>query len=181
MEPPEGVQAPQGTSGIVIATVFVDDILLTCSDLKAIQDHKAHLHAQFNIKDLDPLHYFLGFDIGRSNGAITMTQCKYTSELIQDSGILHSTIKHKVPQTPLPLHCKMVSSVRPALKDPEHYRSMVGKLNFLTNTRPDLSYVVYTFNQFMQTPCESHLAAVNHLLLYVYHTASQGLLLKDND
>ncbi|GAA0157736.1 hypothetical protein LIER_14938 [Lithospermum erythrorhizon] len=80
-----------GTSAIVIVVVCVDDILLTGSGLK----------------------------IGRSNRAITMTQCKYTSELIQDSGILQSTIKHKVPQTPLPLHCKLVPNDTPGLKDPE--------------------------------------------------------------
>ncbi|GAA0170385.1 hypothetical protein LIER_40947 [Lithospermum erythrorhizon] len=137
MKPPKGVQAPQGhvcrlkkslyelkqasgTYGIVIASIFVDDILLIGSDLKAIKDHKAHLHAQFNIKDLGPLHYFLGFHIGRSNGAITMTQWKgnvleglldlahlLTSNQIVDvlsttEGTFHATMA-AMPQGHLPL------------------------------------------------------------------------------
>ncbi|GAA0150106.1 hypothetical protein LIER_09117 [Lithospermum erythrorhizon] len=75
----------------------------------------------------------------------------------------------------------LIPNDTPGLKDPEHYRSLVSKLNFLTNTRFDLSYVVQTLSQFMQSPCESYMAALNHLLLYVHHTTSQGLLLKGSD
>ncbi|GAA0141000.1 transmembrane signal receptor [Lithospermum erythrorhizon] len=57
---------------------------------------------------------------------------------------------------------------------------MVGKLNFLTNTRPDLSYTVQCLSQFMQRPCTSHLDALMHLLSYVSKTADQGIILRGN-
>ncbi|GAA0143531.1 hypothetical protein LIER_04197 [Lithospermum erythrorhizon] len=52
------------STGIVIVTVYVDDILLTGSDNEGIVQLKSVLHAQFSIKDLGALHFFLGFEIG---------------------------------------------------------------------------------------------------------------------
>ena len=55
---------------------------------------------------------------------------------------------------------------------------MVGKLNFLTHTRPDLSFTVQTLSQFLQLPRTSHLQALSHTLAYVQGTLTQGILLK---
>ncbi|GAA0171261.1 transmembrane signal receptor [Lithospermum erythrorhizon] len=56
----------QSSKGIVNAVVYVDDILLTGFDLEGITHIKDHLHIQFSIKDLEELHFFLDFEIGRS-------------------------------------------------------------------------------------------------------------------
>jgi len=61
------------------------------------------------------------------------------------SGFLNS--KHAA--TPLPLHCKLAVDDGDLLQDPSYYRTIIGKLNFLTNTRPDLSYAMQTLSQFM--------------------------------
>ena len=55
---------------------------------------------------------------------------------------------------------------------------MVGKLNFLTNTRPDLSYTVQTLSQFLQQPRIPHLQALLHTLAYIQGSSSQGILLQ---
>ncbi|XP_021761303.1 uncharacterized protein LOC110726145 [Chenopodium quinoa] len=59
--------------------------------------------------------------------------------------------------------------------------SLVGKLNFLTSTRPDLSYTVQALSQFMSEPRTSHLAALQHTLRYAAGTEGQGILLKASD
>ncbi|GAA0138621.1 transmembrane signal receptor [Lithospermum erythrorhizon] len=78
----------------VIVAIYVDDILLTGSNAKAIADLKAYLHQQFTIKDLGLLHYFLGFEIVRSADQIVMTRCKFVNELLAYSGIDFSVTGH---------------------------------------------------------------------------------------
>jgi len=67
------------------------------------------------------------------------------------------------------------------LEDPAQYRALVGKLNFLTHTRPDLSFTVQTLSQFLQHARTSHLQALLHTLAYVQGTMTQGILLKGAD
>lgn len=67
--------------------------------------------------------------------------------------------------TPLPVNLKLNTTDGHLLPNPEHYRSLVGKLNYLTNTRPDLSYDEQTLSQFMQHPRSPHLAALHHTLV----------------
>ena len=58
---------------------------------------------------------------------------------------------------------------------------MVGKLNFLNNTRPDLCFTVQTLSQFLQHPRTSHLQALLHTLAYIQGTSTQGILLSGAD
>jgi len=83
--------------------------------------------------------------------------------------------------TPLPLNCKLVHDEGIPLEDPTSYRTYVGKLNFLSNTRPDISFAVQTLSQFMQRPASSHLTALHHLLRYISGTSGQGILLQGLD
>ena len=78
---------------------------------------------------------------------------------------------------PVPLHCKLIPDEGDILQDPSYYRTIIGKLNFLTNSRPDLSYIIQTLSQFKQTPRTSHLLALEHTLRYLKGTSSQGILL----
>ncbi|RVW39493.1 Retrovirus-related Pol polyprotein from transposon RE2 [Vitis vinifera] len=63
-----------------------------------------------------------------------------------------------------------------ALGDPGRYRRLVGKLNYLTITRPDISFPVSVVSQFLQSPCDSHWDAVIHILRYINNTPGQGVL-----
>jgi len=87
----------------------------------------------------------------------------------------------KPTTTPLPLNCKLLADEGLPLKDPTVYKTCIGKLNFLSNTRPDISFAVQTLSQFMQHPTSSHLAALHHLLRYISGTSGQGILLKGLD
>jgi len=146
------------STNITIIAVYVDDILLTGSDIQEIQHVKHCLNQKFGIKDLGSLHYFLGLQVQSTSQGIILSQHKFTKDLLRDCGF---PIKRTV-STPLPLHCKLSPDEGVLLDDPSHYRALVGKLNFLTNTRPDISFAVQTLSQFLQSPRTSHLQALLH-------------------
>ena len=93
----------QSASHLTIVAVYVDDILITGSHLDDIVALKHHLHSSFGIKDLGLLHYFLGLEVTYLPHGVSLTQKKFTQELLQDIGFLHA----KPAATSLPLHYKL--------------------------------------------------------------------------
>ena len=63
------------------------------------------------------------------------------------------------------------------LDDPSCYRRLIGRLIYLTITRPELSYAVHILSQFMQNPKEAHMDAASHVLRYLKGAPGYGILL----
>ena len=57
-------------AGIILLVVYVDDIVITGSDMICISSLKSFLHGQFHTKDLGMLKYFLGIEVMRSKHGI---------------------------------------------------------------------------------------------------------------
>lgn len=91
--------------------------------------------------------------------------------------MLHS----KPACTPLHLHFKLTPDEETLLTEPTTYRALIGKLSYLTNTRPDLCFAVQTLSHYMQTPRSSHMQALFHILRYLHGTIGQGILLQSSD
>ena len=142
-------------------------------NLDVIQSLKSHLDDMFTIKDLGKARYFLGIEIDYLPSSFMMSQRKYSKDLLVTLGL--ELTKNAV--TPLPVNLRFNSSDGDLLPNPEFYRSLVGKLNYLTNTRPDHAFTVQSLSQFMNTPRTPHLAALHYTLRYVAHTVNQGILL----
>lgn len=106
-----------------------------------------------------------------------MTQAKFTKELFSAAPFP----SHKLVVTPLPHSLKLNANGTSLRSDPTEYRSLVGKLNFLTHTRYDLSYTVQHLSQYMHSPREAHYQALHHILNYISFTAGQGILLKGSN
>ena len=66
----------------------------------------------------------------------------------------------------------------PLLADPERYRRLVGRLMYLTSTRPDLVCTVHILAQFMQHPRQDHWDAALHTVRYLKGCPGQGILLR---
>ena len=156
-----------------IAAVYVDDIILTGNNLIVITQLKAHLNRVFSIKDLGKLHYFLGIEVGYLPRGIALTQHKFTAELLQSSKLQN----YKPTVTPLPQNLKLHQDEGDLYNDAHYYRTIVGKLNFLTHTRPDLAYTVQHLSQFMQNPRIPHIEALHHTLRYISGTTGHGILM----
>ena len=82
----------------------------------------------------------------------------------------------KPVDTPMDPNVKLVPGQGESFGDPGRYRRLVGKLNYLTITRPDISFPVSVVSQFLQSPCDSHWDAVIRILRYIKSTPGQGVL-----
>ena len=121
------------------------------------------LDAKFNIKDLGMLKYFLGFEVTRSNLGIALHQRKYCLDLLQDTGLFAA----KPCFIPMDPTLKLHKSSGVPLFDPTVYRRLVGRLLYLSHTRPDICYVVGKLSQYLQSPIDIHLQAAQHALKYL--------------
>ena len=102
-----------------------------------------------------------------------MCQRKYTLDLLQEMHMLNA----KPLQLPMGSHLKLSAYGGKRLSDPEVYRRLIGKLIYLTITRPDISFAVQVLSQYMHEPAEEHLAAAKHVLRYLKSNPGQGILL----
>ncbi|KAK8951746.1 hypothetical protein KSP39_PZI003779 [Platanthera zijinensis] len=84
-------------------------------------------------------------------------------------------------QTPMPTNEVLKLKNDEETVDASTYRSIVGSLMYLTNTRPNISNAVNIVAQFMHKPTRSHLSAVNRILRYLKGTTDLGLLYKHDD
>ncbi|XP_026451083.1 uncharacterized protein LOC113351284 [Papaver somniferum] len=157
--------------GLVLLLLYVDDMVITGSDTKGIIALKSHLHSCFEMKDLGSLRYFLGIEVDKSHDGHFISQVKCASEIILRAGLTDS----KVVETPLELNVKLNHTNGKVLPNPTLYRQLVVSLNYLTITRPDISYAVHIVSQFMSAPRTSHFDAVLRIIWYIKGTLYQGL------
>ena len=124
---------------------------------------------------MGPLHYFLGIEVQNTpQGGLILSQSKY----IQDLLIKANMADCKSLPTPMTANLKLSSSDGAPFSDPSLYRSVVGSLQYVTITRPELAYPVNKVCQFMQSPLDSHWKAVKRILRYLSGTRFFGLHLK---
>ena len=104
-----------------------------------------------------------------------MIQTKFAKELLEVFGCqnMSSVV------CPLDSTQKLSAEDGEFFDNPALYRKAVGKLNLLTNTRPDLAFAVQHFSQFMKQPWVPHFKALIHLLRYLKHNPNLGILLNN--
>ncbi|KAK8936568.1 hypothetical protein KSP39_PZI012702 [Platanthera zijinensis] len=164
-------------TGTVLLLVYVDDIIITGDDSNGIQAVKQHLSSIFQIKDLGHLRYFLGLEVARRPDDLVLSQRKYCLDLLHDAGYSGC----KPVNTPMNVNhklCAQASDSDLLLQNPEYYCRLVGKLIYLTVTRPDISFAVGIVSRYMYSPRSSHLQAVERILRYLKTTPGQGLVYK---
>ncbi|XP_031093250.1 uncharacterized protein LOC115997965 [Ipomoea triloba] len=155
----------------VALLVYVDDIVVASSDLEIVQEVKQQLNANFQIKDLGPLKYFLGLEVARQKKGIAVCQRKYALELLDDTGFTNSKPVHSPT---VPSH-KLSRNEGEPLADNTQYRRIIGRLLYLTITRPDISFATQQLSQFLDNPTHLHLQAAHRVLRYIKAAPGQGL------
>ncbi|GKE20961.1 ribonuclease H-like domain-containing protein [Tanacetum coccineum] len=122
--------------------------------------------------DLGTLNYFLGISADRTSTGLFLSQRKYALQLLERAHIAHCNPS----RTPVDTESKLGPKGVP-VQDPTLYRSLVRGQQYLTFTRPDLSYVVLQVSLYMHDPREPHFAALKRILRYVRGTVDFGLQL----
>ena len=149
-------------ASIILLVVYVDDIVIVGNDMAGISSLESFLRGQFHIKDLGMLKCFLGVEVMGSKHGIFLSQRKYVLDLLSKTGKLIAK----------PCHSSMAQSVYltregELFEDPERYRRLVGKLNYLTITRSDIAYSISVVSQYMSSPIVDHWTAVEPILCYL--------------
>ncbi|CAM8962810.1 unnamed protein product [Rhodiola kirilowii] len=160
-------------ASVLYILVYVDDLIITGSRSADISQFVTLLNTTFALRDLGALHYFLGIELHRTSQFITLSQKKYIRDLL-----IRSHMEDAKPiSTPAEPGSRLVKNGDP-LPDPHLYRSVVGALQYVTITRPELSYAVNRVCQFMHAPTETHWAAVKRILRYLKGSINSGLVLQ---
>ncbi|CAM8986787.1 unnamed protein product [Rhodiola kirilowii] len=157
----------------IFMLVYVDDIVIAGSHYAAVDQLVKSLSETFPIKDFGKLNFFLGLEAAYNSGGLTLTQHKYALDLLHRSSMENC----KPTSTPLSATEKLSKDSGSPLTgdDVLKYRSMVGGLQYLTLTRPDISFAVNKVCQYLSNPTDVHWEAVKRILRYVKGTIDTGL------
>jgi hypothetical protein len=149
--------------------LYVDDIVLTASSQNFLRRIVAALQREFSMTDMGALHHFLGVSVDRRGDDLFLSQKQYMLDILDRAGMRD----FKPCSTPVDTHAKLSADGVP-VADPTHYRSIAGALQYLTFTRPDISYAVQQICLYMHDPREPHLATMKRILRYIQGTLELG-------
>ncbi|KAK8935837.1 hypothetical protein KSP39_PZI013998 [Platanthera zijinensis] len=163
--------------GKMIVSLYVDDLILTGSNKTQIEKFKEKLKMRYEMTDLGSLKFFLGLQIKQFDGGIFISQEHYTRMLLKKFNMENcnpavtpmSTTEKLTPKTELEEG-----------GDPEKYRSLVGSLIYLTNSRPDIENSVNIVARYISNPSQAHFAAAKRILRYLQGTKDYGILYQNS-
>ncbi|KAJ0483845.1 putative RNA-directed DNA polymerase [Helianthus annuus] len=156
--------------------IYVDDMIITGNDVAEITQLKKNLLSKFEMKNLGNLKYFLRIEVLKSKRGIFICQKKYILDLLAETGLIDC----KPADTPMVVNHNLHMELNGELADKERYQRLVGKLIYLSLTRPDIAYAVGVVSQFMHQPQVGHMKAAQRILRYLKGTAGHGVLFKTN-
>lgn len=153
-------------STCIFILVYIDDIIITGSSSKLIYEFIQSLGSYFPIQNLGLLHLFLGIKVTRTANSMFLSQCKYITDILISTNMHNS----KSITTPMSTSKKLFSFDGCIFEDPQQYCSVVGSLQYLAFTRPDISFVANCVCQYMHIPRVLHWKAIKCILRYLNHT-----------
>lgn len=147
-------------------------MIITGDDGDEIVQLKKYLATEFEIKELGDLKYFLGIEVARSDQGICLSQRKYVLDLLTETGMLAC----KPVETPIEQNHKLGEYPSDVPTNKERYQRIVGRLIYLSHTRPDIAYAVSVVSQFMHAPSERHMNAVVRIIKYLKNAPGKGIM-----
>jgi hypothetical protein len=155
---------------LLLVGVYVDDLVICGPDVNDISRFKQEMQKKFNMSDLGLLSYYLGIEVKQGEEGITLSQYAYANKILKNAGMLNCNST----ATPMEARLKLSKKMENEVVRSTDYRSIVGSLRYLVNTRPDLAFSVGVVSRFMEAPSKTHWGAVKQILRYLKGTVSLG-------
>jgi hypothetical protein len=155
----------------LIVGVYVDDLVVTGSSVNSIKRFKDQMSSMFKISDLGLLSYYLGIEVKQGGDGISLSQGNYGRKILEKAGLEG----YKSCVVPTQQKLKLSKESNTPMVDATGYRSLVGSLRYLVNTRPDLAFSIGYISRFMEESHEDHMLAVKHVLRFVAGSCDTSL------
>ncbi|KAK8935961.1 hypothetical protein KSP39_PZI012924 [Platanthera zijinensis] len=165
----------RNNEGSVIVSLYVDDLILTGSNSGEIAKFRERMKTKYEMTDLGSLKFFLGLQIKQLEGGIFISQELYTINLLKKFNMENCN------PTVTPMSATEKLSPKEEEEegaDKEKYRSLIGSLMYLTNSRPDIENAVNIAARFISNPSKEHYDAAKRILRYLQGTKDYGILYK---
>ncbi|GJR53654.1 transposable element [Tanacetum coccineum] len=165
----------------VYLLLYVDDMLIASKNMSEIDQLKAQLKSEFEMKDLGAAKKILGMEIirDRRERRLYLSQKKYIEKVLQRFRMNNS----KPVSVPLAAHFKLSSALSPDTEEEVEYMSRVpyasaiGSIMYaMVCTRPDIAQAVSVVSRYMDCPGKSHWEAVQWILRYLRGTTDFSLM-----
>lgn len=157
-----------------VVLVYVDDLLICCSDRSTLNTFKIQLASKFKITDNGNANYILGIQITRNREArtITLSQTAYIDEVLEK----FSMVDANPANTPMIDANDLYNQIKHDESIP--YRELNGCLMYISNTtRPDIALSVGILGRFNNKYNHTHFTAAKRVLRYLKSTKDYGLVL----
>lgn len=161
---------------LLIIAIYVDDLFVTGSSRKIIDQFKEDMSIKFEMSDLGKLTYYLGIEVVQGDDGIRIKQEGYAKGILLDTKMDTCNLTH----VPMESNLKISKAEDEQEINATEYRRAICCLRYLVHTRPDLAFSVGVLSRYMQSPRESHGQAMKHVLRYVKGTTNMGLFFKRN-
>jgi hypothetical protein len=117
------------------------------------------------------LHFFLDMEVIPTTAGLFLSQHKYIHDILSNTNMLGA----KEVSTPLSTTVALQLIDGTSSVDSTEFRRVIGGLQYLSLTRPDISFAVNKLSQFMHKPSTTHWTAAKRLLRYLKHTIYHGI------
>lgn len=151
-------------------------MVLTGNNSSTMEKLLEDLNTQFRMKDLGKISYFLGIQAQFHEEGLFLSQQKYAEDLLTIAAMSDCTPM----ATPLPLQPHKISAQQELFVNPTYFRSLAGKLQYLTLTRPDIQFAVNFISQKMHALTVSDLNLLKRVLRYIKGTVKMGISFSKN-
>lgn len=162
---------------ITCLIIYVDDMIITGDDTEEIERLKGSLFQEFEMKDLGNLKYFLGIEVLCSDGGFFLRQKKYILDILAEMGLIDC----KPADTPTLVNHGLQISEEAELANQGQYQRLVGKLIYLSHTRPDIAYVMGIVSQFMHRPQRDHYEAALRIVKYLKGITGHAIMFRKSE